>query len=99
MAGNDVAAPEGAANLRDACLHVLDRGAEHLAIDVSESVPLPSDIIEVISSASDVVRARGGSRVWARRSGPRGPLMVEVGDEGVEHAARVLCTAREGDSR
>jgi len=89
-----------AEQLREACLHALDRGAEHLAVDVTASRTLSAELKDVLASASDVLRARGGSLViWAREHGSRDPIVLSVDDkdnEGVEAvAARLRVTTRE----
>ena len=88
---------DAAEQLREACLHALDRGAEHLVVDVTASRTLSVELKDVLASASDVLRARGGSLViWAREPGSREPIVLSVDDEGVEAvAARLQVTTRE----
>jgi hypothetical protein len=82
----DGAAPD---RLRRACLQALDRGAESLAVDLTGSLPLSPGLVDVLVSADEVVRARGGTlALWAH--GTRGALVVRVAADGVEAAAERL---------
>lgn len=87
-----------AERLRDACLHALDRGAQNLAVDVSATRTLSAALIDVLVSASDVVRARGGSLVlWACRNEFGDPIVLIVSGDGKEAAiAQLRATNRGG---
>ena len=79
--------PDAAHELRNACLHALDRGAEHIAVDLTRVREPSSALLDVLASAEEVLSARGGTlTLWARHGSRPNVVILKIGEKGLETA-------------